>query len=460
LLKNTLGILEKIKHEIQIERELRVTAEKNSLEEQMRTKRVLQDIAIERKMRVRAETLAKANDVRHKKHYFLVNVLDDGMTSTGLVELCIAAGFVECATPEDYTVCNTAASLSNANSYDISDTLSAHTELEVDGCEGIKMTKFRRELVPSCFTVCSWPLDATKLEELIRNKFFGGDEKKCSIFLHNQGRILNYIRGAFVGLRDENIPFYELRHVQPIMKMFIEGMYGALEICDGEFSVAISQEMLVATFDDVSFSGRTDLEILACSDNRRAHIEAKRPFDQIFHTDGKLNKEELHIENEAIGCTVSSSTVVGFMFDFFVMWVSFRDQNGKHHIDSHQVKTKDILLRILLGFGNITEEDLLEAADGISLDILTVDENGDDNLDAKASDGNVENMDSKPSGAPQVGSQRNHRSGRSYTKGKTKNMSGENLTSEERLEMRQELYAWDKRSRREPLLALDNMNKL
>jgi hypothetical protein len=199
---------------------------------------------------------------------------------------------------------------------------------------------------------------------------------------------------------------------------------------------------------------------ISISDIRRAHIEVKCPFDQIYHTDGKLNNEELHIENEAIGRTASSSTVFGFMFDFFVMWISFLDQNGKHHIDSRQVKTKDILLLILLGFGNITAKELLGAKDGISLDILTVDESCDDSGDAKASDGNVENMDSKPSSDSQVSSQRNHRSGCSYPKGETKNMSNENLTSEERLEMRQELYARGKKSRREPLLSLDNMKQL
>jgi hypothetical protein len=90
------------------------------------------------------------------------------------------------------------------------------------------------------------------------------------------------------------------------------------------------------------------------------------------------------------------------LFDFFVMWISFRDQNGKHHIDSCQVKTKDIFLRILLGFGNITEKELLGAEDGTSLDILTVDKNGDKILDAKASDGNDENINMKLSSASPV----------------------------------------------------------
>ena len=135
------------------------------------------------------------------------------------------------------------------------------------------------------------------------------------------------------------------------------------------------------------------------------------------------------------------------------MWISFRDRNGKHHIDSRQVETKAILLRILLGFGNnITEEDLLGAAEGVSLDIPTFDENGDENLDVKASDDNDENMDWKPSGDSQMSSHRNLRSGLSYPKGKTKKMPKDNVTTEERLEMRQELYAWEQRRRGEPLL--------
>jgi hypothetical protein len=79
--------------------------------------------------------------------------------------------------------------------------------------------------------------------------------------------------------------------------------------------------MLVATFDKVSFFGRTDLDIVISDSIRRAHIEAKCPFDEIYHTNGNLKKEQLHVENEAIGRTASSSTVVGFMFDVFVMWI-------------------------------------------------------------------------------------------------------------------------------------------
>lgn len=241
-------------------------------------KEALQGLVKEQQMRSTAEAMLKESYAKCKQYSFLVDILSEGMTSRGLVDLCIAAGFGSSPTPGDYTICNRAASHSNANSSDIS---SVRSEVEVDGCIGIPMTRLRRELVPSCFEVCSWPLNTTKLEKLVRAKFFGGDQMRCSLFLQQQGEILNRIRGAFIGLRAENIPFYELRHVQPMMTIFIEGMCDELGILDSVVSVAISQDMLAATFEDVSFYSQTDLDILI-SNVRRAYIEAKRPFDQIF----------------------------------------------------------------------------------------------------------------------------------------------------------------------------------
>jgi hypothetical protein len=78
------------------------------------------------------------------------------LESAGLVDLCTDAGVCQCPTPAiEYTVCDRAASILKSNSSDIS-SVRKLTELEVDGCEGIAMSKFRNsELVPSCFIVTS-----------------------------------------------------------------------------------------------------------------------------------------------------------------------------------------------------------------------------------------------------------------------------------------------------------------
>jgi hypothetical protein len=406
--------------------------------------------------------LKETSEMSGRKYSFLTDILQDWVNIETVKELCLAADFPN--RPTDILL-NGYAKVNRDTSIISADSAVSSTAGAEDTLIGVEMSRFRRRMLleDDCFKVNSWPLDLNNAKRLIVQKLYDGDEDSLNNYLDEQIVFLNCIRGAMGALKDIGVKVYEISHAQPLMKIFLKGMCDSLP--NQDTYVRISTTMLSANFRNISFYGQTDLEFLKIgTDELVGCLEAKRPFGKLFHSKSAFaEKDQLYIENEAIGSESLEKFSVGLLFDFFVTWISFRCADGTHRILTPRVvEAKNTVLLILLVIAGCTEKELLDAADTmVSVEEIPVDES--DPLPAEETAGG---FDSKPraDGKPRT------RSSTASERGGTENNTHARMrmtwtdskhyriSSEERQEDRKKLVEWDMRSRREPLLSIENLH--